>query len=352
MYENDSGRPYGAFAPQRSAPDFAAAEKGLQRLLFLIGNLVGLGLLGYLLLSFGFSMILGKSRAVYDLYQNVPLDGYLMDILYSLLCVGGPFLLVYCLIRRLPPYRDLTIPLGRTYDVRSTRLLIPVGIALCFAGSIATNYFAFYADSVGIGFYSYYEALEPDALPEGVIGAVVLLLRSALIPALVEEFAFRGVVVQTLRKYGDWFAIISSAVLFGMMHANMTQVPFAVIAGIALGYCAVVTGSLRTSIIVHCCNNLVSVVVAVVADRAGEGPAGIASSVLLYGMIAVGIIALVLYISKNPNFLRLYPGQFGFIRKKNRRFFLAPVLLIAMGWLLWYTVTDIVPFAEFLGRGR
>lgn len=348
MVHNQSGAMPGAPRGGDSAAA-AAAEKQLQRQLFLTGNLLGFGFIGYLLVSFAFSLLLRENSALAEIYRNVPLYGYMFDILYSLVCVGVPFGCVYLLLRRLPPYRDLSIPLERTYDAGRTRLLIPVGIAMCFVGSIATNYFAFYADSFGFGFYSYKEALEPDPLPAGALGMVILLLRSALIPALVEEFAFRGVIVRTLRKYGDWFAIGCSAVLFGLMHANMTQVPFAVIAGLALGYCAVVTGSLRTSIIIHFCNNLVSVIVAVVADRVSQGASGIVSSVLLYSMIAVGVTAGVLYISKTPNFLRLYPGQFGFIRKKNRLFFLAPVLLVAMGWLLWYTLSDIIPFAEWLG---
>ena len=64
----------------------------------------------------------------------------------------------------------------------------------------------------------------------------------------IEEFAMRGVVMQSLRKYGDWFAIIMSSLVLALVHGNMVQIPFAFIAGIAIGYAVTVTGSMWTGV--------------------------------------------------------------------------------------------------------
>ena len=333
------GQPYSAPAPHPYN----------RRALFITGNVLGLGLLGYLLMSLLFSIIIRSSDTLRDMYLNAPLYSYLMEIVYSYMCVGLPFLFVFFVLKRTRRYSKLTLPYGAPYQSGEAALLAMGALGVCFLGSIATNYIAAYADAFGFGFLSYYEMLEPEAAPEGLLGAVVLLLRSALVPALLEEFAFRGVVLQTLRKYGDWFAIVSSAVMFGLVHGNMTQMPFAVIAGVALGYCAVATGTLRTGIAVHFMNNLVSVIVTLMSPVIGEEASVTLSNWLVYIFIGLGLVMLAVYFFRKPNALRLYPAKDRTLRGKGRALFLAPVMLIGVIWLLWYALNDISAFAEWVG---
>ena len=346
----DPNNPYNPeTAPNPAPPRRTPRETPYtRRALFFTGNVIGLGFLGYLLMSLLFSMILRSFAPLRDLYLNAPLYTYLMEIVYSYMCVGLPFLIVFILLKHTRLYHGVRLPYGAPYKTGEAALLVPAALALCFAGSIAANYIAALADANGFGFLSYYEALEPEPVPQGLTGIIVLTLRSALVPALLEEFAFRGVILQTLRKYGDWFAIVSTAVLFGLMHGNLTQMPFAIIAGVAMGYVVVVTGSLRTSIAVHFINNFVSVVIAFISNRMGENLSILASNVVIYGGIGVGVVCLAVYMLRKPNALRLRPGVCGSIAGKGRALFLAPVLLIAALWLLWYTINDISGFAEWI----
>ena len=336
-------------APVPAAPRQDPAVRA-RRSLFFTGNVLGLGFLGYLLMSLLFGVVLQSSQRLYDMYTNQPFYTYLLEIIYSYMCVGLPFLFVYLILKRTRVHKDTVLPYGRPYSAGEAAALVPAALAVCFLGSIAANYLAYYADAAGFGFVSYYEALKPEELPEGVSGVVVLTLRSALVPALMEEFAFRGVILQTLRKYGDWFAIVCSAVLFGAVHGNLTQLPFAIVAGLALGYCAVVTGSLRTGIVVHFLNNFVSVIVAVVSARAGDGAGAVVSNFIVYAVIAVGVVVAVAYLVRKPNALRLRPCGVPGVRGKGRALFLAPVLLAALIWLGWYAINDIQPVAEWFGR--
>src|SRR5699024_655366 len=45
----------------------------------------------------------------------------------------------------------------------------------------------------------------------------VYILSVAVVPALTEEFLFRGVLLGILRKYGESFTVVTSALLFGLM---------------------------------------------------------------------------------------------------------------------------------------
>ena len=62
-------------------------------------------------------------------------------------------------------------------------------------------------------------------------------------------------VLNSLRKFGDWPAIFVSAFLFGILHGNFIQIPFAFVVGIGLGIATVMTNSLWPAIIAHFINN-------------------------------------------------------------------------------------------------
>lgn len=85
------------------------------------------------------------------------------------------------------------------------------------------------------------------------------LLVMAVIPAFVEEFLFRGVVLSNLLPFGRVSAIVASAVLFGVMHQNVSQLLYTVVAGLVIGYIYVKTRSLWACILLHFVNNFLSV---------------------------------------------------------------------------------------------
>ena len=71
-----------------------------------------------------------------------------------------------------------------------------------------------------------------------------------------EEILFRGFLLQNFKRYGVRFAIIFSAILFGIYHGNIVQTPFAFILGLLLRYITVRYG-LKYAIAVHIFNNMV-----------------------------------------------------------------------------------------------
>ena len=87
----------------------------------------------------------------------------------------------------------------------------------------------------------------------------VLLVQLLVVAPLVEEFAFRGVIMGVLRRWGDGFAVMTSACLFAMFHRNMSQFPNAFLCGMVIGCAVVYTGSVWTGVIMHVVNNLLAV---------------------------------------------------------------------------------------------
>ena len=328
--------PSGAAPAPAPAPAAPAKKKSGTGALFLIGVVSGLVMLLYVVNSTVFRHIL-TSGDLMSLYQNDKTAHDLLEMGYTLFCVGLPALVVWAILK-LIRRGSFSIPLSAPRG-GNVLLLVFGGLGVCLCGSLLSNLVISWAGNAGLGFYSYDAAIEGEELPGSAFGMVLMVLHSAVAPALIEEFTFRGVLLQPLRRYGDWFAICTSAVLFGLMHATVTQVPFAIIAGIALGYVTVVSGSLWTGFLVHLLNNLLAVGYSVILGLYGEQTALIFSNVSMFGMLGVGAIALVVYAVRKPRFLRLRPSaEPNAVRVI---YYLSPTLLLAAVELLMYTAKDI-----------
>lgn len=81
----------------------------------------------------------------------------------------------------------------------------------------------------------------------------------AFTPCIVEELAYRGVILGSYRYSSRIWAIVISGVLFGAMHMNFNQMAYAVVLGMMLGLLAEVTGSILPTMLAHFCFNEISV---------------------------------------------------------------------------------------------
>jgi sodium transport system permease protein len=89
-----------------------------------------------------------------------------------------------------------------------------------------------------------------------------LLLVIAITPAVCEELLFRGLILSGLRRYGQWPAIIISALLFALAHASIYRLLPTFCLGLMLGYIVVKTGSIYCSMLMHALNNGIAVTLA------------------------------------------------------------------------------------------
>lgn len=97
------------------------------------------------------------------------------------------------------------------------------------------------------------------------------LLLLAVLPALVEEYVFRGLIFLGYKKRNPLKAVLLSAVLFGFMHLNINQFSYAFVLGIVLALLVYATGSIIPGILVHFTINGYSVVVSyILADKVSD----------------------------------------------------------------------------------
>jgi len=77
------------------------------------------------------------------------------------------------------------------------------------------------------------------------------LVGIALAPAVAEEICFRGVVLSASRGLGVKRAAAVNGVLFGLIHANPQQIPYAIFMGVILSLYVIYTHSIFSSMLAH-----------------------------------------------------------------------------------------------------
>lgn len=85
---------------------------------------------------------------------------------------------------------------------------------------------------------------------------------AVIIGPTFEELIFRGTLLKRLRVYGDKTAIIYTAIMFGLFHCNIEQIPFAIACGLILGYAYTKTNNILYPITFHICMNGFSILLA------------------------------------------------------------------------------------------
>jgi len=168
-------------------------------------------------------------------------------------------------------------------------LAVLAGLGVCMAANIPAALLEELLESMG--------AQEiPDVLGQGTGWAsfAVEFLGVAVMVPMLEEFAFRGVILSSLRRYGAGFAIAASALIFGMAHMSASSVVFATIAGLAMGAAYVITGNLWVTVAIHALNNGIAVVESYCSLFMDNAGLELVSGAIMIGLCAVGLLALIL----------------------------------------------------------
>lgn len=109
----------------------------------------------------------------------------------------------------------------------------------------------------GAGQYSLYDTYVPSG--SGWIDIVYVVIAFAVLPAITEEFIFRGILLSEYSDYGVGIAITASAMMFSMLHFNLNQFFIYLYCGIVVAYAVYVTGSLFAAVILHFLNNVYAI---------------------------------------------------------------------------------------------
>ncbi len=132
----------------------------------------------------------------------------------------------------------------------STVLMILAGMAVIAGAAVVNGILFAWVD------FSPIQAEQYDT----PVKFLLAFISIALVPAVCEEFLFRGCVLSNLLPYGKTVAVLGSAFLFSLMHSNWPQYLYTFCAGIVLGVIYTETGSIWPGMFLHLFNNFSSVI--------------------------------------------------------------------------------------------
>ncbi len=290
-----------------------------------LGTTTGIMLLILLGISFLLSFLL-ITPTFSKLYESNLAFASAFGIFYSVLSVGGSFLIGSKILKSQKLYK--AIPYNPPKDKVKSLLLILIGFGGCLLANYITVFLRAFGESFGI--YSHYTALQN---PSSTFDVIMIFLGSSLIPPLIEEFAMRGVLLQCLRKYGNTFAIIATALMFGVFHGNAVQIPFALLCGLVIGYAVIATESLWTGVIIHALMNAMSAISSALVYYFDEYTSNTFFYVASAIGIVAGILALIVYATKYKNDPTLkFNGEFSDAStgEKLVKFVTSPVMIAAI----------------------
>lgn len=116
---------------------------------------------------------------------------------------------------------------------------------------------------------------------------VVVVVGIVVLPPLVEEVVFRGVLIERWAiRWGLRAAILVSALAFGIMHADPLG---AGVFGVITGLLYLRTGSLWPGILIHAANNLVALAGMRLADPGAQVPAQTTTEALVSAGTFLGL---------------------------------------------------------------
>ncbi|WP_405725024.1 CPBP family intramembrane glutamic endopeptidase [Anaerotignum sp.] len=176
-------------------------------------------------------------------------------------------------------------------------------------------------------------------------GVILSMLSVAVLPAFLEEIFSRGILLSGYQFLGRWKAALVCALLFGLLHMNPQQLPYAFVVGFIFCFLVERTDSLFASILPHMIINGTTVV-SIFTQNAATAPLEMSSSAILVTLLVMALFSipwlaflLYLFLKVNPPRAELCLTDENGEAYTER--FLTPSMLLVF---LLYAVCGILPY--------
>lgn len=223
-------------------------------------NSIGLALLIKMLIEFVLIFIIVIIVSVFMVLQNF--DGmniesamnFDMDAILMISSAAGVLatlastIFVVKLWERSLKYK-ITI-FHNTYSLKKILFFAILGMGLSSIAGYLFMGFSMLLEPIGIVFTT--PEFELTSTP---INNILTIITTCIAAPILEEWLCRGLIVGVLKKYGNVFAIVISALLFALLHGNFIQSIPAFFTGMVLAYVTIHSGSLIPAIAIHFINN-------------------------------------------------------------------------------------------------
>ncbi|MFA5659086.1 MAG: type II CAAX endopeptidase family protein [Oscillospiraceae bacterium] len=276
----------------------------------------------------------GDSKIVTTLIAKFGYDkvNWIFIDIVQLLAISAAVFIVF----RINNFGVKSIIRNKPVNFENALFIIPVGLGFGFSANFIIN--------IIIGFFKEKGVTIPDGeitVGDNKISTVLIMAFAICVFApVVEEFIFRGCILNILKPFGSRHAIIFSALAFSLLHGNLGQGFGTFVMGIFFGIAAVKTNSIYMSVLMHMINNIIAFGVTILKGFDEES-----LWIGLIGLLIIVILALsiILFFLR---FRRLRVESFGEIQagrlKKVSLLYANPLILAYIGMQLFEIIRGIV----------
>ena len=169
--------------------------------------------------------------------------------------------LAFCLPSAVYLVKPASAPLFRRFRFSSLRpsvfWIVPLALAGYFMFTGLNGLVMLLAESLGM------DAAAEAAMTEAVINSgsmSTLVLLVGIVPAVCEEFLFRGILLPAYAQKSKTAAILISAALFAIAHDKLIGLPVLLLLGMVLGLIAWHSQSVLPAMLYHGLHNSISVI--------------------------------------------------------------------------------------------
>ncbi len=220
---------------------------------------------------------------------NLPFDDIRIAALVSVGLIFGVFPFILIRRFRLDPVKALAL--------RKPRPWVWLGVLIGVPGGLLTAQTVFQLMDRVIPIpvellENFGQALMPEAIP-----IWQLLIVVAVVPGIVEELTFRGVLLHGLRRrFGPVGLALVVGLIFGVFHFQIFRIPSTAFLGVILTAVTLMSGSIFPAILWHILNNGIAVYLGSRGvESLGEGPVmGVAG----FALLALGL--WIIWMSRTP----------------------------------------------------
>lgn len=145
---------------------------------------------------------------------------------------------------------------------------------------------------------------------------LINLVLVAVLPAICEETAHRGLLLGGLSRLGLKRSVLLSSLLFGLLHLNVNQFFYATVLGFLMAIAVIMAKSIIPAMIIHFCNNALSLYMSFASEKglfgskitsmlnsflSGSNPvtAFLGSFAILTGLTLLVVVLYVLILKEN-----------------------------------------------------
>lgn len=161
-----------------------------------------------------------------------------------------------CMVYYLLKGRKLAEPVY-VVSSRGPQVLFVFFAALLFvSGMLLIKFFYFVGGGTEAAVVNFYS--DATGTYEGT-SQTEIVLAFIIIPAILEELLFRGIIFSEYRKFGTANAVIVSAICFSMLHFSLESFFVYLFIGILFGFVTAMTRSIFPSIALHMLSNILSI---------------------------------------------------------------------------------------------